>query len=64
MYNWSEELTKSMLDIAVKEAVAFYGVEGAEATIKRVYNTSNMHRLRDKYLETLYRTYGFGKKIR
>jgi len=63
VYNWSEELTKSMLNIAVKEAVAFYGVEGAEAVIKRVYDAPSMHTLRDNYLETLYRTYGFGKKI-
>ena len=61
--NWKEVVTQDLLDNSVKDAVAFYGVEGAEAAIKRVYRAPSMKVIRDKYLETLYKAYGFGGKI-
>jgi hypothetical protein len=60
MFNWEKEFTEYSLEDAVKRCVKVYGIEGAEEKAKNLL--VKMPTFRDKFLETLYRLYKFGKK--
>lgn len=59
MFNWPNDFIDISLEEAVRRCVKVYGIEGCEDKANEILK--NMPDFRDRFLETLYKLYNFGR---